>query len=285
MSDKSSVKLVLLGTGTPNAEPDRAGFAVAIVVNDTAYLVDLGPGVVRRAHAAAQKGIPALKPKNLHRAFLTHLHSDHTAGYADLIFTPWVLGRVNPLQVWGPPGTKTMTEHLLAAYQADIHERLYGLEPANAHGFQVDVSEIEPGMIYTDDAVRVTAFLARHGSWTAYSYKFVTPAGTIVISGDTAPYPGIADHYRGCDILLHEVYSRQKFALRAQKWQAYHAAVHTSATELADIAGQAQPKLLVLAHQLLWGQTPAGLVSEITADYDGTVVFGRDLDVFDLPVG
>ncbi len=52
--------LVLLGTGTPNADPDRFGPSVAVVVGDQPYLVDFGPGVVRRAAAAAQAGIEGL---------------------------------------------------------------------------------------------------------------------------------------------------------------------------------------------------------------------------------
>src|ERR1700686_2294890 len=87
-------QVVLLGTGTPAMDPDRSGPATAIVVNDAAYLVDIGPGVVRRA-AAAAKNVPAVRPENLKTAFVTHLHSDHTVGYPDLIFTP----RVGP-----PPG-------------------------------------------------------------------------------------------------------------------------------------------------------------------------------------
>jgi ribonuclease Z len=74
-------KVVLLGTGTPAATPDRSGPATAIVVNNTAYLVDLGPGVIRRAAAAsASRGIAALQPTRLRVAFVTHLHSDHTVG-------------------------------------------------------------------------------------------------------------------------------------------------------------------------------------------------------------
>ena len=92
------MKVVLLGTGTPAANPDRSGPATAIVVNDTAYLVDFGPGVVRRAQAAARAlGLKALEPTSLRVAFVTHLHSDHTVGYPDLIFTPWTLGRSSAL--------------------------------------------------------------------------------------------------------------------------------------------------------------------------------------------
>ena len=82
-------RVVLLGTGSPAADPDRSGPATAIVVNDTPYLVDFGPGVVRRAKAAVvERGITALEPTNIRVAFATHLHSDHTVGYPDLIFSP-----------------------------------------------------------------------------------------------------------------------------------------------------------------------------------------------------
>ena len=72
-------KLVLLGTGTPNACPNASGPSSAVVVGDRAYLVDFGPGVVRQAAKAYQQGIDALRPDRLMIAFCTHLHTDHTA--------------------------------------------------------------------------------------------------------------------------------------------------------------------------------------------------------------
>src|SRR6185503_16998827 len=117
-------QVVLLGTGNPPADPDRSGPATAIVVNGTPYLVDFGAGVVRRAKSAVvDKGIAALDPVNLRVVFVTHLHSDHTVGYPDLILTPWVLGRRVPLEVYGPSGIKAMTEHVLEAYRADFDTR------------------------------------------------------------------------------------------------------------------------------------------------------------------
>jgi ribonuclease BN (tRNA processing enzyme) len=98
-------RVVLLGTGTPVPDPDRSGPATAIVVDDNAYLVDFGPGVIRRAESAAlSRRMPAVGPGNLKVAFVTHLHSDHTAGYSDLIFTGWTSGRKVPLEVYGPSG-------------------------------------------------------------------------------------------------------------------------------------------------------------------------------------
>ena len=143
--DAPATQLVLLGTGTPNAEVHRAGPATAVVHGERAYLVDFGPGVVRRANAAYENGIKALAPHRLDHAFVTHLHSDHTVGYPDLIFSPWVLGRQRPLRVFGPPGIRPMTEHLLAAYSADIAVRTQGHEHANDQGYRVDAHEFAEG--------------------------------------------------------------------------------------------------------------------------------------------
>jgi len=272
--DKPPTKLILLGTGTPNAEPSRSGPAAAVVAGGQPYVVDFGPGVVRRAAGAG------LDPKRLTRAFLTHLHSDHTAGYPDLILTPWVLEREEPLEVYGPPGTEAMTERVLAAYEADITERLKGLQPANGTGWRVEARDVAAGFVYRDDDVEVEAFAVDHGSWDAYGYKFRTADRTIVISSDTAPTEIMVEKSRGCDILLHEAYSTAGFANIPPEWQAYHAAVHTSSRQLAEIATRAEPKLLVIYHQLLWGVSYEDLVAEIKEGYAGEVVSGRDLDVF-----
>ena len=124
----SQTQVVLLGTGNPGPSPERSGPATAIIVNGQPYLVDFGPGVVRRAAAAQQKGIGALNPINIKYAFVTHLHSDHTIGYPDLIFTPWIIGRKVPLEVFGPPGIRAMTDHVLAAWADDITIRTGPIE-------------------------------------------------------------------------------------------------------------------------------------------------------------
>jgi ribonuclease Z len=272
---KAPTKVILLGTGTPNAVPERSGPATAIMVNNEVYLVDCGPGIVRRA-AAAKLPMPALK-----RVFITHLHSDHTLGYPDLIFSPWVLNRAAPLEAYGPPGLRSMTGHLLAAYEEDIEMRLTGGEPSNKTGHQVNVKEVQPGVIYKDANVTVKAFAVPHGSWKhAYGYRFETPDRTIVISGDTTASEAMIEQARGADVLIHEVYSEAGFATRPAEWKKYHAAFHTSSRDLARIAQKAQPKLLILYHVLLWGETEEQLLHEIRGKYRGPVVVGKDLEVY-----
>jgi ribonuclease BN (tRNA processing enzyme) len=278
----AQTRVVLLGTGSPNADPDRSGPAVAVVVNGSAYLVDAGPGVVRRAEAARRRGVAALAQPNLKIVFLTHLHSDHTLGLPDLIFTPWVLERTAPLEVYGPRGTRAMTAHLTAAYLEDQRVRLDGWQPQNRTGQQVHAHEVRPGEVFRDSNVTVTAFAVSHGSWPeAYGYRFRTADRTIVISGDTRPSDAVVDACSGCDVLVHEVYATAGFAGRQSEWKRYHRYFHTSSTELAGLATRARPGLLVLYHQLLWGTTPEALIAEIRrAGYPGRVVSANDLDVF-----
>lgn len=194
----ATTQIVLLGTGTPSRDPDRSGPATAIVVNGTPYLIDFGPGVVRRMAAASQKGVAGLGLVDVRVAFVTHLHSDHTAGYADLILTPWSIGRGRPLEVYGPKGLEHMTDHILEAYKEDIairrrDKQVLGV-PEQADGYKVNVHEITPGTVYKDQNVTVKAFLVNHGDAPqAFAYRIGTPDRTIVISGDAAPSQSVID--------------------------------------------------------------------------------------------
>jgi len=287
----SRTTVVLLGTGDPAADPDLSGPATAVVVDGTPYLVDFGAGVVRRAKAAViDRGITALEPTNLHIAFVTHLHSDHTVGYADLILTPWVLGRRVGIDVYGPPGITAMTEHLLEAYRVDFMTRtdpVTGSGGQVAEGRVVRAHEVKAGVVYKDDKVTVTAFPTKH-AMESYGYRFDTSDRSIVISGDTNPTQATIDACRGCDILIHEVRSLAGLATRPPAFQRFASKYHTTTTQLAQLASEAKPRLLILYHHAITLQpaananasSPAELLREMTAHYSGHVVVGRDLDVF-----
>jgi ribonuclease BN (tRNA processing enzyme) len=275
-------QVVLLGTGTPSADPERSGPATAIVVDDTPYLVDFGPGVVRRASAGLAKGVQGLRLANLQVAFVTHLHADHTMGYADLIITPWIAGRNAPLQAYGPRGLKDMTEHVLAAYRVDLDNRM---AERGQKSVLVEPHEIQPGVVYRDARVTVTAFNVPHGDLIAYGYRFQTPDRVIVISGDSSPTDTIVKACDGCDILIHEHYSVASFSRVEPRWQGYRLRHHTSTRQLAELATKARPGLLILYHR----SNPGGggssapeseVIQEMTELYKGRWVSGHDLDVF-----
>ena len=295
-------KVVLLGTGTPVPDPERSGPATAIVVGDSAYLVDFGPGVVRRAKAAVlDRGIAALEPANLKVAFVTHLHSDHTAGYSDLILTGWTAGPRAPLEVYGPAGLQSMTEHILQAYQVDIETRttLGGDQRSNPEGWKVNPHEIKSGVIYKDPNVTVTAFPTKH-AMESYGYRFDTPDRSIVISGDTSPTEETIKACNGCDVLIHEVRTLELFSKLPEERRSFGAKNHTTSEQLAALATKARPGLLIAYHAwIAWGSSvvPSGeqpvvltagafhsspdvLQKEIASQYSGHFVIGHDLDVY-----
>jgi ribonuclease BN (tRNA processing enzyme) len=285
-------QVVLLGTGTPPADPDRSGPATAVVVNGTAYLVDFGAGVVRRAKSAVvDKGIGALEPVKLRVAFVTHLHSDHTVGYPDLILTPWVLGRRVPLEVYGPPGIKEMTDYIFKAYQADFEARMRdrdrGLYTVGTfpEGHAVNAHEVRAGVVYKDANVTVKAFATKH-TMESYGYRFDAPDRSIVISGDTNPTQATIDACNGCDVLIHEVLTHDWLSRRPD-FKNYAAQHHTTTSQLVELASKAKPRLLILSHASLSlrpsvdaeRSTMATMLGEMSG-YAGRVVVGRDLDVY-----
>lgn len=272
----------MLGSGTPNPDPETSGPAVAVVVNGTAYLVDAGAGVMRRAEQARRGGVRALDPGRIRVVFLTHLHSDHTIGLADVIHTGWIRERKGPLQLYGPPGTSDMARHLTEAYRADIENRTTGLQPHSENGWMVDTHEVTGGVVYRDSNVTVTAYETPHANWKhALGYRFDTRDRSIVISGDTHPSEAVVRACNGCDVLVHEAYATKGFLVRTPDWQKYHADAHTSGTELAGLATRAQPRLLVLYHVMLWGDaSEEDLLAEVRKGFAGKVVVGKDLGIY-----
>src|ERR1700681_269307 len=280
----SHTQIVLLGTGTPRADPQRSGPATAIVVNNTAYLVDVGPGVVRRAAAAYDKGIKGLAVPNLQTAFITHLHSDHTGGYPDLIFTTWVQGRHGPLKVYGPAGLEAMTKYIMLAWQVDIDVRTKGLEQRSAAGLAVEAHDVKPGLIYQDSSVKVTAFPVSHGELLAYGYRFQTSDRTVVISGDTSPSPALINSCQKCDVLIHEAFSEDYKPADMPNWLQYRQKYHTTPTQLAEIANQTEPGVLIVYHRGVGAPgreiSDEQYLAEIRRTYRGRVVIGQDLDIY-----
>ena len=281
----ADTKILILGSGTPNPDPERSGSAYAIVTNGQSYLVDFGPGVIRRASAFSPSWggeFESMEIQNLNYAFLTHLHSDHSAGLADLILSPWVLEREEPLNLFGPRGLKRMADKITDAYQIDIDYRINGSQPSNLEGYKTKVTEIAEGIIYEDKYIAVEAFENNHGDFkNSFGFVFTTKDKKIVISGDTAYSQKVIEKSKEADILVHEVYSEKGFKEKTKDWQIYHKAHHTSAPDVGKIASMSKPKKLVLSHILFWGNSKESIVEEVKSNFDGEVIIAEDLMVID----
>lgn len=282
----SETKLIILGSGTPNPDPERYGSGYAIVVNESAYIVDFGPGIVRRISAMSPSWggkFSSMELKNINIAFLTHIHSDHSGALADLILTPWIMGRSEPLNLYGPKGLKAMSENIIEAYIDDINYRLYGSQPANKLGYTTNVNEImKDGTIYKDKNIEVIAFKNNHGDFkNSFGFLFITEDKRILLSGDTAVSGNLIKYGKNLDILVHEVFSSETFVNKTKDWQIYHKAHHTSSIDLGKIAKQLNPKKLVLSHILFWGATDESLINDVKENFNGEIIVAKDLMIIE----
>jgi ribonuclease Z len=297
------IQVILLGTGYPRPDPERAGPATAVVVGERVFLVDAGRNVMTRFW---QTQIPS---KNLRAVFLTHLHSDHTSGLPDLFATSWIFGRHAPLELYGPEGTDQLADALLQYFAEDIRIRRDLTEMQPAAGATLRVKTVSDGVVYEDVDVRVTAFAVDHRPVVrAFGYRFdllapgsgdeARPAAarppasssalsssrrvlkSIVISGDTRPSENLVQHAKGADILVHEVYLPEHFDdVDSPEVAARLKAYHTSADEVGQVAAAAEVKLLVLTH-VIPGDGEKTILERAAKHYKGRIVVGHDLMKF-----
>lgn len=276
-----STKLILLGTASPRTHSDKFQTSFALMVDGVMYMIDCGSGAHERLVQACAKYGHGITAQDVKHLFLTHLHPDHTVGLSSMLIAPYVLGRDEPLKIYGPAGTRAMAEHLVQAYKIGVHELQY-FGPRRMSDLAPEITEIGEGIIFKDERIEVEAIKVVHGNLEAYAFKVLTPHKTIFFSGDTCPVEILIEKAKGCDILVHEAYCQAGLADVPELWQHYFGWVHTSGVELGKIACQVQPGLLVLNHQMLFGDlTEADLIQEIReAGYTGPLVSGKDLDIF-----
>lgn len=272
-----SAVVITLGTGTPVPNPERAGASTAVVIGRRVFLFDAGPGVMRRVAAA---GLPI---DGVTAAFIPHLHSDHTLGLPDLIFTTWTMGRTAPMKLIGPPGLKRMVDLIGAAWAEDTLARVQGLERGRPGGYRVDVRETMGGVVFDSGGVKVTAIPVPHANWAhAFAYRIDGGGRSILLSGDTRYSEELARASANVDVLIHEVYPETRMAPEprpgGEVWPQYLRDAHTSDVELGRLAAVAQPKLLVLSHVLFSGASEDELIAGIRrGGFTGRVVFAKDL--------
>ncbi len=280
---QAETKLIMLGTGTPVPNAERAGQGIAIIYNGKAYLFDVGGGVVKRCiQAWKQMGFKSLNPTKISHLFITHLHSDHVLDYPEFANTYW-WRRTSQINVYGPVGIEKMAWGYYQMIRFSIRHRIEGKQPVkNPTFYQTIQHEYKKGgWTFNKNGIKIEAFEVAHGDLhPAFGYKIQTPDKTIVISGDTMKSEKVIEMATGADILVHEVISEDGISRISPFWQKYHSSYHTRTPELAEIANKAKPKLLILTHVLHYTAPVESALHEIKKLYKGKVVLANDLDVF-----
>lgn len=283
-----ALRVTLLGTGRPDPAIDRFGPATLVEAGGHTLLFDSGRGAAQRLW---QLRIPLSR---VGAVFLTHLHSDHVVGLPDLWLTGWLptpFGRRRaPLGVWGPEGTRAMAEGLRQAFAWDLDRRGRG-EGLPAAGSALEAHEVEPGVVFDRDGVRVTAFLVDHGGLLepAFGYRVDFGGRSVVISGDTRPSESLVRAAAGADVIVHEVVAAPPALLERSETARRIVGFHTLPEDAGRIFARARPRLAVYSHVVLLTTDPAypapavtELVPRTRTAYDGPLEVGEDLMAIEI---
>lgn len=273
-------KVTLLGTGSPVLSMDRFSNSTLVEIKDKKLLFDAGRGAALRLDQLD------IAPGMIDKLFVTHLHHDHTMGFADILITAAVPdprgSRKGNFQIWGPEGTKNWVDHSLQSYEADIEVRKV---VEGATGLDAEVEEIEEGVVYEEDGIEVIAFEVDHGPMKpALGYRINYNGNSVVISGDTTYSENLIKHAKGTDLLIHEVISikhpEEEYKSEAHKnIEAYH----TTPEQAGEVFKQVNPKLAAYTHiALMMPEEDAQLVERTQKIYKGDVVVGEDLMSFEI---
>lgn len=275
---------VLLGTGIPLPNPERASAATLIVAGDTTLLIDTGRGSMVRLASAGYRDVSMV-------AF-THFHSDHFADFGEILLNRAIDGAKTPLPVYGPTGVQSLVEDFLRLYQHDHEYRIaHHGEHWYPEGMQADVTECTPGVIYEKSGLRITMFDVDHEPVVpAVGYRIDYNGKVIVVSGDTKKTPAMVEMSRDADLLIHEAINgpllngvlagmrrnNPRQAAMLEDMMSHH----TTAIEVAEIAAEAGVKKVALTHLVPSIPPQDGpekaFIRGMDAIYDGPVVVGRD---------
>jgi len=280
---KTRTRIILLGTkGGPRVgEAGRSNPSTLILINDVPYVVDCGYGVSRQLIKAD------VALNRVRYLFITHHHSDHNLEYGPLFYNAWITGLPVRFDAYGPVGLRKLTRDFFAYQKFDIDIRIADEGRPDPRKLLTVHEFNRSGLVMQNEDVRVTSLRVKHPPITqSYAYRFDARDRSVVISGDTAYLPAMAEFAKGADVLVHEVmYLPGIEALlqrlpNAARLRQHLMAAHTVSEDVGRIAAQAGVKTLVLSH-FVPGDDPSITDEQwsegVRKHFKGKIIVGKDL--------
>lgn len=261
-ASQGNLKVVLLGSGMgPRVDLQQFGASTLVEAGGARLLFDCGRGATLRL---TQMGVPI---GTISRVFLTHLHSDHVVQLPDLLLTGWAGGgRTTPLEIWGPEGTRDMMDHIQRAFAVDIHLRRDVDEKRPAEGIEVVSHDIQQGVVFDEQGVKVTAFLVEHGLVKpAFGYRVDYRGRSVVLSGDTRASENLVLFSQGVDVLIHEVADGEVNPEGGRR--------HITPGQAGELFTRVKPRLAVYSH----GPNTESVMTQTRKTYTGPLQGAEDM--------
>lgn len=276
-------RIILLGTkgGPTLGTSGRSNSSTLILINDIPYVIDCGYGVSRQLISAG------VSLDRLRYIFITHHHSDHDLEYGTLFYNAWVAKHSSNIDAYGPAGLKKMTRDFFNYMKFDIDTRIEDEGMADPRKLLTVHEFVKPGAVMQNEDVKVSCCLVRHPPIKqSYAYRFDAKDRSVVISGDTAYAPELAEFAKGADVLVHEamylpaIEKLVKQFAGATRLREHLLAAHTSTDDVGKIAAQAGVKTVVLTH-LVPGDDPSITDEQwsegVRKHFNGRIIVGKDL--------
>jgi ribonuclease BN (tRNA processing enzyme) len=297
-----AVKVITLGTGGgPLTRLQRAESSNALIIGDVVYVIDCGDRCMLQLAAAH------IAPDTIRAIFFTHYHQDHVGGLAPLLGIRWMTNVPGVLKLIGPPGLEQIVKGYRTAVQPSV-DAGFGQTPDPIAG--IEVHEVGTGVVYQDDAIKVLAVENDHyrspvanpaNAPKSYSYRFESPAGAVVFTGDTGPSPAVTHLAKGADLLVSEVIDLQGTIRLVDKTSAGKLSPqvrdnvvrhltddHLLPGQVGEMAKEAGVKQVVLSHlspgddnedaEAVYGRG-------VRAVFKGSVSVAKDLQTFTVGAG
>ncbi len=273
------MQVIILGSGSPLPDPERAGPSTLVRTSAGDLLFDCGRAVLIRAAAVASG------PGAFRALFLTHLHSDHITDLNDIVTMRWAMSFApNPLPVFGPGGTATLLEATEVMLEPDIGYRLAHHDDLQWRP-SARVTEVARGVIFEEGEVRVTVGSTDHAPVRpTVGFRIDEGERSVVIAGDTVPCSGLDGLCAGADVLVHTVVRRDLIEQVGLPRLTDVLDYHSSVPDAAQTAARNGVRRLVLTHLV-----PAPAVGteqewldQATAHFKGDVLLAADLLTLDV---
>ena len=285
----NEMRVVALGTGMPNVitGAQKASCWYVELGNGEKFLFDLGSG--------SMENLSKLRPdwSKVDKVFVSHLHSDHVGGFAELYIGGWMNGRYTPLHVYGPTGaeprlgTNAFVEAQVKSWAWDVEGRRTGFPIQGGKVITHEFDFRNEGVIYENKGVKISSFPAIHVLDGSVSFRLDWNGRSFVFGGDSYPNKWFIKHSKGAELVVHECFFTPESLGKLLGTPPVQAVwitsyIHTPPDAFGKIMSAVKPRHAIGYHFWTWHDIYDDSLEAVRETYDGPLTLADDLTVWNV---